>query len=87
MSNQLIVAFSSYFKGAGLLCGGQYGMQKYHEQIQAAHSAKEPKRTEEFEKHLKLAIDIAEGFERDGKIDSLKNLKDTPIYIYAGKND
>jgi hypothetical protein len=29
----------------------------------------------------------AEGFANDGKLDSLDNLKGSPVYVFAGGND
>ena len=71
-ANNLVVAYSDYIKGAGLIEGYTYGAQPF---IDSAE--------ESADKNIALANELAE----QGRIDASSNLDDKPIFIFSALDD
>lgn len=66
---------SKIIKGAGVVSGGPYGYFLKHSETVDAHVK------------VENLFPFCSRFDQTGKIDSLKNIVDSKVYIYAGEYD
>jgi hypothetical protein len=88
-SSQLQVVYSDRIKGAGIIIGGPYMSGSVLWRMKALSWKDED--YEDNHNKIDMLYDEFMGktleFEKNGKIDSLKNIKDSPVYAHLGAND
>ena len=80
MTSHMLVSFSDVFDGAGIIAGGPFNCFEGDYATgkkRCGFTATEPIDVDQL-------ISNAEGYEYEGKIDSLSNLNGKPIYIFQG---
>ena len=77
MAGDMMVIMSDTFKGAGLVSGTAFGMEK--NMLRYKYSTKEEISAQ--------AIKKAQDLEVDWSLNSLSNLNQSPVYIFSGALD
>ena len=85
MAMQVHVAFSDTFKAAGLMNGNPYSLGYDEATLNELNTSRE--RTHWKNKYEKEAKENAEAYAKKGEIDSLKHLKNSPVFIVSGERD